>query len=867
MSILDEIVSWSSDLPTWQADVVRRLFLQHELSEEELQEVLAILKVQHGFEDTSAVDAIPLSQDHIPQLQQGTGANALLRVRNLKNVNAIASDTSLDFGEQGITVIYGDNGSGKSGYTRMFKNACRSRDNERVLPDLSAAQVSEEIPESIFTIDKAGVETDLTWKENEASPIELSTIAIFDAKCARLYLDKEDDYAFVPYGLDIFPRLVDVVKALKVKITSEGTSIDADMSTFSDIQALNPAIGASLSRIGGDLTRTEVEEIASFSPEQAERLTVLEKHLSESDPSKRLVELKQTRGRLVSFMNKISLAEDKFAGNKVDLVNRLSEAFWVAKEASDLAATNFASGDSLLAGTGGEAWKALFESARTFSTESHPHCQFPEFHDADSCPLCQQPLTTDGIDRMKRFNDFLGADAERNLLAARKNLNAQYGPMLKSPVNFQLEEEALNEIETLHPGLKSKVIQQQSELERYRVSIEAAAKSRDWVALTSAPITIVPDFDSIETALNADIQALTVVANDQQRHSMVTELNVLKGSKNLSERKELLLRKFDNFQILKKLRSALSQLDHGMISRKATQISQTYISGELENTLNSEFQSLRLSNARVKLKSRSTDGKTLHKLILDLPQSSKIGDVLSDGEQRAISIASFLAEVSIQEHNGTIVFDDPVSSLDHKNRDAIARRLVSEGSSRQVVIFSHDLYFINLLISFANHSGVAVTTRRLSRTSQGYGVPSEHLPFQGQNTKQRIGKLKSDHQGIEALHNRNEEDDCYRLTREAYRDLRDTWERAVEEVLFKCVVERFNKGVSTQRLNTVTVEDSDFEAIDGGMTKASNFSHDNAQTIGITIPLPDELLADIESLDAWRNEVIGREKTIRDRRR
>lgn len=866
MSILDEIVSWSSELPTWQADVVRRLFLQHELSEEDLQEVMATMKVQYGFENPSALDAIPLSQDHIPQAQRGAGANALLRVRDLKNVNAIASGTTLEFGAQGITVIYGDNGSGKSGYARMFKNACRSRDNEPVLPDLSTMPVTGEAAESIFTIDKNGVETDLPWKEDEASPIELSTVAIFDAKCARLYLDKEDDYAFVPYGLDIFPRLVGVVQALKEKITAEGTAIDVDMTVFSDIQTLNPAISTILSRIGVDLTRVEAENAASFSLEQDQRLSELEKYLSESDPSNRLVELKQTRSRLNSYKQKVSLVERKFASEKVNSVKHLSEAYWVTKEASELAKNNFVSGDNLLNGTGGEAWKALFESSRAFCIESHSHCEFPEFHDSDPCPLCQQPLTADAIGRMKRFDDFLGADAERNLISARQNLNAEYVQMLKLPVDFQLEEAVLNEIEALQPSLKAKVIQQQEELEAYRVSIETVVKSRDWGILSSAPSTIVPDFENIEAALNADIDALTVAANNEQRQYMVVEFNSLKGHKTLSERKELFLRKYDNFQVIKKLRLALSGLDHAAISRKATQISQTYISTELQNTLNNEFQGLRLDKAKVKLKSRSVGGKTLHKLILDLPQNSKIGDVLSDGEQRAISIASFLAEVCIQQHNGTIVFDDPVSSLDHKNRDAIAKRLVSEASSRQVVIFSHDLYFINLLISFANTSGIDIATRRLSRTAQGYGVPSEHLPFQGQNTKQRIGKLKSDHQRIAAIHNRNEEE-SYKLTREAYRDLRDTWERAVEEVLFNGVVQRFNLGISTQRLNTVAVEDSDFQVINEGMAKASNFSHDNAQTIGIVVPLPDELLEDIQSLETWRSEVVGRGSTIRGRRK
>jgi hypothetical protein len=92
--------------------------------------------------------------------------------------------------------------------------------------------------------------------------------------------------------------------------------------------------------------------------------------------------------------------------------------------------------------------------------------------------------------------------------------------------------------------------------------------------------------------------------------------------------------------------------------------------------------------------------------------------------------------------------------------------------------------------------------------------------------------------------------------------MRDTWERAVEEVLFQNVVLRFRKSVETQRLKRVKIEESDYLKIEQGMTKCSNYAHDHALSSGIAIPNPDELAKDIESLESWRSEVILRSDNV-----
>lgn len=51
--------------------------------------------------------------------------------------------------------------------------------------------------------------------------------------------------------------------------------------------------------------------------------------------------------------------------------------------------------------------------------------------------------------------------------------------------------------------------------------------------------------------------------------------------------------------------------------------------------------------------------------------------VFSEGERTAIALACFLAELRLADDSSGLIFDDPVSSLDHNVREYVARRLVT----------------------------------------------------------------------------------------------------------------------------------------------------------------------------------------------
>jgi hypothetical protein len=316
------------------------------------------------------------------------------------------------------------------------------------------------------------------------------------------------------------------------------------------------------------------------------------------------------------------------------------------------------------------------------------------------------------------------------------------------------------------------------------------------------------------------------------------------------------------FGIQAKLSACIPSLRTNAISVKSTELVDKVVSKGLADALNNEFKLLHVEHLNVTLKSSTVKGKTLHKLMIQMPGGFEPREILSEGEQRAIAIGSFLAEVNVSGATGGVVFDDPVSSLDHVRRELVARRLASEALKRQVIIFTHDLYFLSLLQHEAGQVGAPMQSSSLRRTTKGFGVASNSLPFDGAGAKARIGLLKNMQVEAAKLHKENDEEGYAQRARQTYQRLRDAWERTIEEVLLNGVVWRFKPGISTQSLREVAVEDGDYAAIQTGMGKCSKYAHDGAAQAQVSLPLPTELLDDIHALDAWRESILSRRKKL-----
>lgn len=857
MSILQEILSWTQGLPAWQSDAVARLLAKQTLTAEDQDDLFALLKLAHGIPDPKGRQPKPLSADLIPAPVEVTTHIELLAMKNMRNVNAIAENQHLTFSAAGMTVIYGDNGSGKSGYSRVLKRACRARDqSETIHPNAHLPAGKAGVPEAVFEISVAGVSKDVQWIQGNAAPSELSSFAVFDTRCARAYLDSEDDFSYVPYGLDVFEGLAKVCKQLKALIEAEHAQSSADLSAFIPLQGDTP-VGKLITSLSAKTTQAQIDVLAKLTLEETAQHAELEKSLKENNPKEKAAQLRVQARRVATIAKN---AADKGALVDQPIVAKLrnlADSYRTAQTAAALAAQAFKDGENLLPGTGGEAWRELFDAARKFAIESHPDKTFPELGTDAPCPLCQQPLS-EGAARLQRFEAFIEQEAEKTSQTRRTALAAEYKPFIAQSLTLNLDDVTYGEIEALDPQLAADTKSFESLLTTRQEAIKAAVIAHKWDGVAQILETPTKRLQALADKLNAEAETLEKASDEKARAALQKQFTELDARVRLSQVRSAVITAVGKLRHQAKLAQCLSAVKTNAISLKASEIAEKVVSKGLADALNREFKALGVGTLSVSLQSRTDRGKALHKLKLELPQSRSPSDILSEGEQRAVAIGSFLAEVGLSGGKGGIVFDDPVSSLDHRRRERVAKRLAAEAAHRQVVVFTHDIYFLCLLVEEAKSAGITISTQSLIRRAEGFGVADPELPFEGRNASKRIRALKSQQQDIAKLHRDGEEQEHRQQTIDAYFRLRMAWERTIEEVLLREVILRFRKGVETQRLAGVVVDDEDYAQVNAGMTKCSNYAHDKALMGGVAVPDPDELLADITALETWRTQIEKR---------
>lgn len=161
-------------------------------------------------------------------------------IDSITGVNAISSPKPLEFGEKGITVVYGMNGSGKSGYIRIMKM-------------VSGAKYREEIKNNIYTgnsdapkatINIVNAEGPRVFKCDLRKPgqfKELRDIDIFDTKISNAYVNEAKEAAYEPWVFSLFAELANVSARIKEQLKArEKTYILKDYIYPAELMTLEP---------------------------------------------------------------------------------------------------------------------------------------------------------------------------------------------------------------------------------------------------------------------------------------------------------------------------------------------------------------------------------------------------------------------------------------------------------------------------------------------------------------------------------------------------------------------------------------------------------------------------------------------------
>ena len=854
MALLNDILTWTKSLPSWQRDACRRLLQKEDgLKDADHSELYALLKKESGIQIDSAVEAEPLANEHLPTELAPGETVILVALRELKNVNQIPNDHALTFSETGITVIYGGNGSGKSGYARVMKRACRARDqSEPIHPNANDPAASSKIPSATFEVKMAEAYKEVPWSRDSPLPDCLSTISVFDSKCARSYITAEQDVAYLPYGLDIVENLANqVLPKISEMLEAEIVGINVDTLPFEHLIG-KTKVGEAVENLSVKSDADAITSLGTLSDDDTKRIGDLEKALKEANPLAKAEEFKRSAIRLKTYANKLAKPLVWVSVESAEKLKGIVEERKVAEAAENKAADSLRSGEELLPGTGDQAWKLLFEAARRYSTEAaYPGEEFPPSAKGKVCPLCQEELPETGNGRFKRFDEYIKNDVAKTADAARKKVEIAKGKIEAADLQVVPEEALSDELKALNASILQAIADFQGSLELRRASMLDCLETQNWdeiPVLSESPRTQVRQFAVHQLRT---YRTLVKAADEEKRKKLENELSELSARHDLSKSLPAVIALLERMKGKAALEKCRSSLKTRPISDKSKEFATVAVTDELRKALDREFEALGIGHIKTKLKERSVRGKMFHQLLLDLPTTNKIDEILSEGEQRAIALGSFFAELALANHTCGIVFDDPVSSLDHWRRRNVARRLVEEAKIRQVIVFTHDTSFLGQL---CDEIDTAAIPNSMSFLEWRNGIPgslNDGLPWDHQGYKARINALEQSQGQLAKTWPAYPGEKEIGEMRHQYGRLRATLERVIQDVVFNGVVKRYRDWIRVDSLEAVVgFTRAEYEAIERLHKRSCDVvtAHDPSSAKAAVVPTATDLANDIAAL-------------------
>ncbi|MCU7940836.1 MAG: AAA family ATPase [gamma proteobacterium symbiont of Bathyaustriella thionipta] len=653
------------------------------------------------------------------------------------------------------------------------------------------------------------------------------------------------------------------VPELNRRLDEEINSIDTNLFAFNHLQG-ETKVGKQISQLSAKTDISIIQTLATLSEEELKRISELNKALAEADPIAKANDLKRFVSRLKNLgsnIKKLSLWVNEDAVKKLKTLD--DEAVQAENDEKN-AALVLQAGETLLPGTGEKLWKALFEAARKYSVQAaYPEKDFPYTDDGAVCPLCQTSLDEAGK-RLERFEQYIKDDVAKTANVKRGNLNSISKKIENANLKIALDKELSDEIMLHDETIVELVSTFQSNIDMKRQWMLGALTVHSWdnpKPLNDSPRLVVRNLAAQKLR---EARTFIKAADESRKKILAKEYDELIARQNLEINLDAIIDLVERMKKVVALKACKKELKTTPISNMSKKFASEAVTNELKVALDTEFVNLDVGHIKTKLKEKNVKGKIYHQLLLKLPTTRALDEILSEGEQRAIALCAFLAELSLANHSCGIVFDDPVSSLDHWRRQHVARRFVEEAQKRQVIIFTHDTSFLGQLRDEIDAISLEHKIQFLEWKGKYSGNVCEGLPWGHSSYKERIDVLEKDCRNLVKKpwpHYPTDTDTAEIFS--AYSCLRATIERVIQDVVFCGVVRRYRDWISIGSLRDVVgFEDVECDEIDRLYQRCNDLvdGHDPSSAKNSSSPTPTLLDKDIQDLKA----VI---ETIKDRRK
>ena len=857
---LGDILTWSQHLPEWQREALRRICTKGILDETDLDELTSLCKDRGTGGDA-------FNASHVPDPDAASETLNVRAIQGVKNVNALKPGERLSFNNAGLTVVYGDNGSGKSGYARVLKKVCRARSSAKessILPNIYTTDHCP--PQAIIDYCVNGQHRSMNWIDDQEVDPALSMINVFDRYTADVHVADANSIAYTPFPMHMLEQLAIFCRQVKQRIVAEINQLE--LQTPETIKRprchAHTAVGKFVAGIGENSKERDVRALATLSHQEKARLESLKADIG-TEPVKKVRQIEALENRLDVFNTKFEALQNTIGDGQIARLTALFSNHRVAQKAAEAAAGSIFS-EEPLTDVGSEVWRSLWEAARLYSEEqAYPDKQFPFTGDEARCVLCQQELNSEASNRLIRFERFVKDEAKRKEEQAAEAYRTAHDETFCVDVSISeirdaiaLIRDELNDDELAETARRAAMT-----LKWGMRAIRRHHTLGDQVTFPTAEYWPADAVVAHCTALSERIRALQAEDKSEERKQMRDEYEELKDREWLSVILEDVIVEISRRKKRSVLNAALKDTKTNRITNKSGEIAERLVTNALFERFANEIDRLGLGALRIELRrGQSNYGVPHYRVGLSRKPDATVAEILSEGEHRCVALAAFLAELATTESRSAIVFDDPVSSLDHNYREDVARRLAEEGNSRQVIVFTHDIAFLFLLDQTCREKHVQIAFRSVSRNDDYAGFVQQVPPMRAQPVKEVIEGLKRQLDNKKRFYENGEHDKWEKTVDVLLKRLRETWERAVEEALSP-VFKRLSHKVKTRGLGKVTaLTMEDCIKMRNAYGLCSIPLHSTSEALNPAMPKPFEIQSKITELRTWVEDIKERQSRI-----
>lgn len=830
------------------------------LTDSDYEELIQyLIEDANGQSPTQTRPAIQFSQN---DGQESDGQPLLLlEITNLQNVNALATGQTLSFGE-GLTVLFGANGSGKSGYARLLGCASFSRGDREVLPDVSRPPGPPILPSAdILVLDGEGEKTIHYQADTQCR--ELSSIYVFDSASVQIHLTKENNLSFSPHGLSYLTLLSEVTDRCRERLKDK-------LRPFLGSHCFGPVFhgDSEVSRLIAMLdTKPELkvlEKLANVTPEEKfrlEALTVEIAKLISEDIPKKVAHLEGTISDLRLLISRLRSIE---SGVSDRILREINDAVRIARDRQDAALSM--SVDRFKAEffkqTGGNVWRRFIEAAKALADAEQPGGSYPIV--GDRCLLCHETITQSSHDLIHGLWAFLKGEAQAELKAALDDLEAKRKALARVELDcFNDQFVSYRHLLEEDVGSMHRVSAYIEASRRRRDDGVSAIKSHAEIPTEPLPDNCVADIEAVIVRLNDRLEEFRLKNREAERAALEKELLLLTHRVLLSENLPAIREHVEKRQWAAKAEKAAGSTNH--ITKKYNELFKSLVT---ERYIEKFKQILRELNCplEVQVKTRGSKGKTLKQIVLsNVPSAagSKAtpDKVLSEGEKRAVALADFLTEVSLDAGSHAIVLDDPVTSLDFDWKETVARRLVAEAVKRQVILFTHDMHFLYLVNKFAEQESLDLVYHNIRREGAN-GKPGYIYSDISPMTEKSNRKPTKAEYYLKRAQETNSPQDQEDKLQAGFGALRTTYEAFVAFDLLGGVVQRFEHQISVGRLKEIVADHDLFNKVIDKYAHLSRYIHLQSDLGAPAPPTPEMLKAEIADFYEIRKAFKDKKKAM-----